>query len=253
MFPQYQGKKFNPIKIFLFFIILALAFLAAGGWYMYSLAYSTTLSLKDLLTESQTALTLATSEKWTLPENYNGIVSAECGVRFLMPTRDVVVNPTGMDAASEWRFSSQRVTGVDAFSQAQMVNTQNVYWMRTDGLGSGYVPGSVSISCGDNTKGYTVDTLFDAIKADTERLNDMNQGNGTGAVKFEVKKVDSFKKWGQDVIAYNILGGYDETLKIYIVATPEHIYNITTVAHSENETIKTAVTTMFDNIEFIQK
>jgi hypothetical protein len=249
-------------QVFGLIALIVLVGLAASGWYLYAqkptqIVNNTT----DTLTTTQNSIGTSSptsdtdqattpsteTESLNIPEGYNQITSSTCMVKFPIPTNDIVKDANELDENSEWRFES-RDNVIDIPSDITLTRMESIYWMRNDGLGSGYVPGSFGLHCGKNTNNISLDELFNAVKTNIEKPNAEN----IPEYQFVVTKGSETTKWGQSVITYSVSGGmYTEDL-YYLVATEDYIYQIGALTMSPNQSIKDAVQTILDNIEFIK-
>jgi hypothetical protein len=256
------------VQVFGLIALIVLAGLAASGWYLY--AQKPTQVVNTTNTPDTTKITTDTdsttsddidqeetlpteSESLNIPDGFNQIVSATCGVKFLIPSLSYVHLDSNleydMDKDRRWRYSpiaSQIFIGdtENMFNTTELINFLPA---SPSSFGNDYIAAEFTISCGKNLSNETASSLYDKVVAFYEKTNlDPN------ASDFTPQKQDTISKWGEDVIVYNVLGGQQGETKRYFVATEGFIYDISYISDSPNSDVKKAVEIMFDNIEFIK-
>lgn len=199
--------------------------------------------------ESATETAKQTSSSFPTPESTNNIPgnwttkkSTLCNVSLPRPPKEAPYITLGslnenMDGGAFWQFSEN-----DKYSDDMFTYSVSVFYENPEALGSGYVAGSVQITCSQNKDGLTTDTLLAAYE---KKFTDgVYQG-------FKIKSKKEVNKWGKRVWEIKHTGGmFDENNPTYYFATPNHIYSVNRVALSQNNFVKETTEKIFNNLQF---
>lgn len=163
----------------------------------------------------------------------------QCGVKMQMPPENFeIVAPTAMDQGREWLLD-QRVFEDTTLPFNYSVNLS---YTAIDGLGSGYMPGSVNVLCSENSSGYTTESLFQEVKSKMEvKSNEF--------MIFTVVKEEETMLQGHTAYKYKITGGQEVNDTKYLIATPEYIYELKYISMSEDQVLQNTTKQIFDSIK----
>lgn len=177
-----------------------------------------------------------------LPQGWQYIANAECGVSVPLPpkTEPYLGKATTNDEGSYWHSE------LPAKSSDTMYTTQLWTIFKSDSpYGSGYVSGLVQVLCAANPNGLTSETLFEAASA---------RVRGTGASSPEgtitLTKNGTRTIWGKEVVLGTFQGGMYSDTSYYFLATPTHIYQISTLSMSQDSMVKQTTQQIFDLLKF---
>lgn len=172
--------------------------------------------------------------------------SEVCQVAMVPPATDFAAghNLNEQDQNREWIFSEQALDEDQIFTHMATLN-----FATTDGLGSGYVPGNVTIQCGANTQGFTNDSLTAAYQQWIAAQNASNPPE----LALTLEPTGTSMVGGQPADTFTVSGGaFDATQPFYLVALPSQVYLISSVSMSADPFIQDTTQQIFDSITFLQ-
>ena len=250
--PPPQQTDMPPVKktskmLLLLGALLLLGIGATGGYF---LAQTTTKEKTEALSPTPTvsAPTISPTQPAAsaVPADWTVITSKTCNINiplppkktpYVMPDDPKTDYPVG-DEGKYWRFEESKTP---ADINSDYTDNVHVFMRADDELGSGYVAGSVYVQCAKNSKKLTTAGLVELFEKPFTGPNSV--------VKVTKKEVMSLS--GQQLTAVYANGGmFDGTLPTYLLATKDHIYQITNVSMSTKPFIKETTDKIFSLIQF---
>ena len=254
--PPPQQENIPPAKkpskiLTLIGALLLLGIGAAGGYF---LAQTTMKEETEALSPTPTiaAPTISPTQQVTsaVPADWTVMTSKTCNIQiplppkkppYAMPDDPKTDYPIG-DEGKYWRFEESKT---QADINSDYTDIVHVFMRADDELGSGYVAGSVYVQCAKNIKKLSTAGLV-------EHFEKPFTGDPNSVLK--VTKKETLTLSGQQLTAVYVNGGmFDGTLPTYLVATKDHLYQITNVSMSTNPFIKETTEKIFSLIQFNDK
>lgn len=240
---------------------LVLVVAVAGGWYWYTNMYQNSGAIVETNPQPTTPpdedVVMCTMDAKICPDGSSvgrtgpncefaqcpGNATSEiCQVAMTMPPEDFAAGHdlNEQDQNREWVFTEQEYTGNQLFTNMASLNFATI-----DGLGSGYVPGNVTIQCGSNTQNVTNEALFSAYQ-------EWVVGQGTADMPLTIQRTGEATISGQPAIAFTISGGaFNPELVSYLVTTPEKVYLVSQTSMSLDQFMQDTTQQIFDSITFM--
>ncbi|MBI2357080.1 hypothetical protein HYV12_03470 [Candidatus Dojkabacteria bacterium] len=197
-------------------------------------------TVKEVIVEKKVALPV-TKVGWVM------VANSQCNAGMQIPDRNTVY--VDGELSRTWRASNrQREEGDVNPLMGKMRNLFSVSLLSDDDA-SGFIPGLVTVQCGDNKDKYTLATLITDYK---KYLDEQNiQMTEFGGVKYTDK--GAVTMWGKTVQKINVeyntavdASKYDA----YLYVTDEHIYLVSSLSHSTNDKVKADLGTIFNSLVF---
>lgn len=199
-------------------------------------------TVKDDANES--AQDNSTEEQSQIPAGFKKIENSTCDFSALIPE---VADYEEERGNYQWEIIENLYEGDPRF---ELQFDQVIIGIsRKDGLGSGYVPAWVVVDCAD-ANGKNLTQAFDALKADTDLINQTNNElNGDNSILFSVSREGFMTMWGEESNFLIPSGGFSSQPK-WLLVKNDIVYRISTLVYSQDIGIQNDARIVFDSLEF---
>ena len=179
------------------------------------------------------------NEDTTLPEGWTANDMTACSIQIPMPPRqDPYVSAEG----EYWRFQQNTQENTVFFPNIGIVIFQN-----PEAGGSGYVAGSVVVSCRPNADNNSVDEIAEQYG---QYLADQSR-NVPEEAKLTLRMGEKITLWNKEVQVVSIEGGmFNPEDKLYVTAHNGFAYIISKPAMSTNAFVRQTTEDIFAKLNF---
>jgi hypothetical protein len=142
-----------------------------------------------------------------------------------------------------WRFEENAMTQGNPF----FPNIAVAIFQNPDAGGSGYIAGSVIVSCQPNTTHDSTEILADKY---AQYLIGMNK-DASAEAKVTFTQLGTEKVWGEDALVISMKGGiFNPADHFYLLATPKTNYLIAKIHMSTDQTLVQTSEEIFSKLKF---
>jgi hypothetical protein len=187
-------------------------------------------------------------ESSQVPEGWQAYFDPSCNVTLPVPPREepyiVPENPNGesnFDEGGYWQVNS---SPLQAEAGQYFSHSAHVIFSNPEGLGGGYAPGYINVSCADNVEQMTLETTVESY---SNFIEDSVQIDEDFYVVDEGREV----LWGNRVARLSYRGGMaDPQDKVYLLTTPQRIYLVSKIVHSSTPMVRKTSEQIFSGLLF---